>query len=188
MKIKDETIACIEEGHIQGLKLGETELEIIAVGTELVKTVKVIVIDKPQEGYKLHESLNLNEKIITNIVPKTVVSDFKSKIELTNLTVVIKDINGKELSDDSNIGTGTTIIFLKEDNAEYDKLTVAVCGDVTGDGIINSADLLKTVKYLKGTSKIDEYAADVTKDEKIDSADLLKTVKYLKGTSEIDFS
>ena len=88
----------------------------------------------------------------------------------------------------ANIGTGTTVTFLKSDNTEYDKLTVIICGDVTGDGLINSADLLKTVRYLKGTTKIDKNAADVTKDGKIDSADLLKTVRYLKGTTKIDFS
>ena len=64
---------------------------------------------------------------------------------------------------------------------------VNICGDVTGDGEVNSADLLKTVKFLKGTTTINEFAADVTKDREVNSADLLKTVKYLKGTATIDF-
>ena len=66
--------------------------------------------------------------------------------------------------------------------------TVVMLGDTNDDGKINSADLLKTVKYLKGTSKLNEngiISADVNHDEKINSADLLKTVKYLKGTSNI---
>lgn len=188
LKVKDETIACIVDGNIKGLKVGETELEIIAKGVELTKTVKIIVKEKPTEGYTLDESLNETNKIITNVSPKTLVSKFKEKIELLNLSVSIKDINDKNLKDTANIGTGTTVTFLKSDNTEYDKLTVIICGDVTGDGLINSADLLKTVRYLKGTTKIDKNAADVTKDGKIDSADLLKTVRYLKGTTKIDFS
>lgn len=183
LKIADESIACIEDGSIKGLKIGETELIVAGVGTNIEVKAKIIVTE---EGYALHESLNLNEKLVTNISEKTVVSKIKDKIALTNLTVIFKDVNNKELKDTANVGTGATITFLRTDGTEYDKLTIKICGDVTGDGLINSADLLKTVKHLKG-SAIDEFAADVTKDGKVNSADLLKTVKYLKGTTEIDF-
>ena len=135
----------------------------------------------------MDENINLSEKVVTNINEKTTVNALKEKITATNLTVVFKNISGNELEDSSYVGTGTAISFLREDGSEYDALTIKICGDVTGDGIINSADLLKTVKCLKGTTTIDEFAADVTKDSKVNSADLLKTVKYLKGTTTIDF-
>ena len=67
--------------------------------------------------------------------------------------------------------------------------TVVVKGDTSGDGTINSADLLKIVKHLKGIStmsdKCYQEAADTNKDGTINSSDLLKIVKYLKGTSSI---
>ena len=65
-----------------------------------------------------------------------------------------------------------------------------IIGDVTEDGLINSADLLKIVKYLKGSVNLDNIqidAADATRDNKINSADLLRIVKYLKGTVEFSF-
>lgn len=77
---------------------------------------------------------------------------------------------------------------IKVNGKEY---TAVVLGDPTCDGIVNSADLLKIVKHLKGTSKISnanvKTAADVNSDNTINSADLLKIVKYLKGTSKIEF-
>ena len=190
LKIQDETIACLVDEQIQGLMVGETILDVIGVDTDITKSVKIIVVEAPQEGYKLDESLSLNSetKVLTNITPNTILSDIKSKIELTNLTLVVKDVNAKEVLDESNVGTSTELTFLKVDGTEYDKLTIVICGEVTGDGIINSADLLKTVKYLKGTSTINIMAADTTKDGEINSADLLKTVKYLNGTSTIDFN
>ena len=188
LKIKDEEIACIVDRSIKGLKIGETELVVSAIGTDITKTAKVIVTEAPKEGYTLSDSLNLTRKVITNVSLETKVSNIKEKIDLLNLAVVIKDSSGKTLSDNANVGTGTTITFLKEDGSKYDKLTIVICGEVTGDGIINSADLLKTVRYLKGTTTIDAFAADVTKDGVINSADLLKTVRYLKGTTTIDFS
>lgn len=190
LKIQDETIACLVDEQIQGLMVGETILDVIGVDTDITKSVKIIVVEAPQEGYKLDESLILNSetKVLTNITPNTILSDVKSKIELTNLTLVVKYVNDKELLDENNVGTDTELTFLKVDGTEYDRITIAICGEVTGDGIINSADLLKTVKYLKGTSTINMTAADTTKDGEINSADLLKTVKYLKGTSTIDFN
>lgn len=188
LKILDENIACIVEGAIQGLTVGETAIEVIGVGTDIVKTAKIIVIEAPQEGYELHESLILSDtKIVTNIEPSTLLRNLKEKIKLTNLTLAVKDVNGKELTDEDTIGTGTTLTFVRADNTEYDKLTVVICGDVTGDGLINSADLFKTVRYLKGNDTIDIQAADVTKDGLINSGDLFKTVRYLKGNDTIDF-
>ena len=190
LKILDETIASLIGDEIQGINLGQTTLEIYGLGTEIVKTVKITVIEKPQEGYLLHQTLNLNKdtKVLTNIEPNVILSELQAKIELTNLSLSVVDSNGKKVEVENNVGTGTTLTFLRADNTEYDKLTIAIRGEVTGDGIINSADLLKTVKYLKGTSSINSVAADVTKDGIINSADLLKTVKYLKGTSTIDFN
>ncbi len=64
--------------------------------------------------------------------------------------------------------------------------TLAMVGDANGDGVIDSADLLKIVKHLKELSKIDILSAgDANRDGIIDSADLLKIVKYLKGTTSI---
>lgn len=209
-KILDETIATFVDGEIYGVSLGETVLEITGVETEVVKTVVVKVIqsqeeteqpeqpdeptlpEEPQEpeaGYVLDESLNKSEtNILTNVKPETLLSDLNSKIKLTKLTLIVKDAGGKQLTDDSVVGTGTTLTFLNEDSTEHTKLTLVIRGDVTGDGLINSADLFKTVRYLKGNDTIDMQAADVTADGLINSGDLFKTVRYLKGNDTIDFN
>lgn len=65
---------------------------------------------------------------------------------------------------------------------------VTIKGDTNGDGIINSADLLKVVKHLTGASTLDGAylkASDCNGDGTINSADLLKIVKHLNGTSQI---
>ena len=66
--------------------------------------------------------------------------------------------------------------------------TNIVRGDVNGDGIVNSADLLKIVRHLKNLSSLQPInwkAADCNDDDKINSSDLLKIVKFLKGTGTI---
>ena len=191
LKILDETVACIVDGEIKGLKPGETVLEVYGTGTEIVKTAKVIVTEKIiiEVGYKLHESLNLSEtKVLTNVSTNTTVRDLKAKIELTNLTLEIKSVNGEVLTEEQLVGTDTTLVFYKEDGSQYDAITIVILGEVTGDGIINSGDLFKTVRFLKGNDSINEQAADVTKDGIINSGDLFKTVRFLKGNDTINFN
>ena len=71
--------------------------------------------------------------------------------------------------------------------------TVVKMGDCSGDGMINSADLLKIQKYLLKVTNIESNsayfsAADTNFDKTINSADLLKTQKYLLGVGDISIN
>lgn len=107
----------------------------------------------------------------------------KYKIDGENIIIApntaITDIPKATLIGDV-LGTGAKV---KIEDKEY---TLVVKGDCNGDGVIDSADLLKVVKHLKNWSKVQiEKAADTNNDGIIDSADLLKIVKHLKGLSLI---
>ena len=82
----------------------------------------------------------------------------------------------------STFGTGASITY---ENTTY---TLVMLADASGDGIINSADLLKIVKHLKQTAVLQGpalRAADANNDGTVNSADLLKIVKFLKQTGSI---
>ena len=123
--------------------------------------------------------------IIGKITINTEVNTFKSHIRLgAGYTVEVdyKTINGKNL-----LYTGGKT-RIKKNGILYREFTNSITGEITGDGIINSADLLKTVKHLKGTSVLNGAfikAADCNGDNIINSADLLKIVKFLKGTGSL---
>ena len=185
LEIVDAEVACVEDKKVKGVKVGETTLRILGAGTEIVEEVKIIVI--PNESYTIDESVKDTENILTNISTETKVETILSKITTEGLTVKITNEAGTELANDTNVGTGTRLMFVSEDGSTYAEKEIVIRGDVTGDGLINSADLLKIVKYLKGTTTLNAKAADATIDSLVNSADLLKIVKHLKGTSPIDF-
>lgn len=189
LKILDENIAIIVEGEIQGLMPGETTLEIKSSETDIIKTAKVVVLEASQESYKIDDSLYLSEsKILTKLEPKTLVGDLKAKIQVENLTLVIKDSNDNELKEESYVGTGTTVTFLKLDGTIYEKITIVIYGDVDGDGNIFAADYVKIKNYImsEGTlSEVSKIAADVSRDDKIFANDYVIIKNYIMGEGTI---
>lgn len=101
-------------------------------------------------------------------------------------SVVIKDSNGNVKEDGDVIGTGYTITI--SNSAGSNTYTYVMYGDVSGDGEINSADLLKVRQYLLGQINLEgafKTSAYLSGDDEINSADLLKLRQHLLGTSSI---
>lgn len=100
------------------------------------------------------------------------------KDNLKNSAIEIK-------SDNKRIGTGDKISF---NGKTY---TVVVYGDLTGDGEVSIADLVKVRQYLLGkTSLSGAYKESANVDDKsgISIADLVKIRQYLLGKTKISQS
>ncbi len=107
------------------------------------------------------------------------------KIEDNNIIIApgttIESMQGVT-NNSEKFATGANIT-LNENN-----YSLVILGDPNGDGIINSADLLKIVKHLNETAILEGAnlrAADCNNDGITNSADLLKVVKYLNETGSI---
>jgi beta-N-acetylglucosaminidase len=97
-------------------------------------------------------------------------------------TLKNKDSNVNYSTNDI-IATGTLLSFA--DGSSY---TAVIYGDLTGDGKINSADLLKMRQYLLGATTLSgayNEAANIVGSGNINSANLLKLRQYLLGNSDI---
>ena len=144
---------------------------------------------KPSQGTSTAASFvskaNLNQKgnYVTNIDPGTKVSDLKNRFG--NSSIVIKSSNGVALSGNDLMSTGSKISF---PNGEV--VDVVLYGDLTGDGQINSADLLRMRQILLNkvtlSGAYDEASHVYTTSGKINSADLLRLRQHLLGKNQIN--
>ena len=134
-----------------------------------------------KSGYKLSGSYISG--IGVNTKASSIINSFKKSDASVN--VVIKNSSGKVIDADY-VGTGSIIeLSLGESSIKY---TVVIYGDVSGDGKINSLDLLKVQKHILGINKLgDAYstAGDASGDGKINSLDLLKIQKHILGINLI---
>ncbi len=126
--------------------------------------------------------LSTSGNYITKINPGTDVATIKAAVENMGGSVTIQNNSGKTVNS-GTIGTGFKIIF--SGNTTY---TAVIYGDISGDGKINSLDLLKAQKHILKSSILsgsNVTAADASKDGKVNSLDLLKIQKDILGSAKI---
>lgn len=127
-------------------------------------------------GYKVTDGTNL-----TNILPKTPVSDFKSiLVNNSNDYVVVVKKNGNLVTSGS-VSTGATVEIqdkqghtLKDTNGKLYVYDVIVKGDVNGDGMADSLDSLLIKSHRAEVSRLagaQAMAADIDADGDIDLDD-----------------
>lgn len=181
MTSDDTSIFTVSDGKIHGVKKGSANLTIEATdGSGIKKTIKVTVV----ELFTTTSNYELDETYIINVLPETTY-----QVALSNFAdqgnVKIYDASGKEVSK-GNVSTGFKA--KKTISGKTTEYTFVVLGDVTGEGTINSADLLKIRQHLlEAITLKDEYfySADTTKDKIINSADLLRVRQHLLGINLI---
>ncbi|MHB1454090.1 MAG: S8 family serine peptidase [Saccharofermentanales bacterium] len=125
---------------------------------------------------------------ITNIAPKTTVSELLSRLNTSAGTYKVLNSKGVAITTGS-IGTGTRIQLLGSRNQVVDELTVVIYGDVNGDGSVNALDLLAIKKKLLGQSQLTGASAEagnINRDASgVNALDLLAIKKQLLGQKQI---
>lgn len=173
-----------------------------------IKTISVVVTaengDKKTYSIKINKSndiaLSIGEIInlakiksdgiyLSGFILGTDVSKIKEQLQKPESKAKISITNSGGSNKSSGIvSTGDKITITS--GSETKTFTVVIYGDLTGDGNINSADLLKMRQHLIGTSKLSGaklVAANVEQNNSsINSADLLRLRQHLIGSKKIN--
>ena len=110
-------------------------------------------------------------------IPNATVKDIK---DLLGAETVIKNANGEVLSDEAKLATGCTV---------NDTYSLAVLGDVNGDGNITAGDYVNIKNHIMGVSPLSDInkdGADVNGDGNISAGDYVKVKNYIMGTGTIE--
>lgn len=183
--IEDQTVAKVENGKIKGIKEGLTKVTLTTKdGSNLSCSFNLKVSDSVVTIKELNSD---SDNMVTNVSLGSTVSNIKSKIE-TKYTKKIFDKNNTELSDNDKVGTGSKI-KIYNGSSLIEEYTIVIYGDITGDGLINSADLLNIRQHMLGMENLQGCyfkAGNVSKtDNLINSLDLLKIKQHVLGVSLI---
>lgn len=135
----------------------------------------------PEENVNFLELLSVSKTngYITGYDVYTKVIDVINKIG-GNANITVKNTNGDVLESSSFVGTGTIMELSKGNKNE--RFVYVLKGDTNGDGVINSADLLKLRQHLLETNVLSgafKEACKLANNDTINSADLLKLRQYL---------
>lgn len=154
------------------------------VGDEIILESNLVLypIFKESFTYSINDYfVDENNSIISKIIVGTTESNFKSHIKLgANYNVIIDTKNSLLYT-----GGKTKIRNLNGLVKEYVNVVI---GDINGDGITNSADLLKIRQHLIGVKPLEGIyftSADINYDSIVNSADLLRIRQHLIGTKLI---
>lgn len=172
------------QGKIAAIKQGNAVVTVKSQDSNIKKEIEVEVLENiPKEELKFDENLRIDGNIISNLDYKNMtVSKIKSYIT-TIYTVQIENHKGEVLKDNELAGTGSKIKIINEKGEVKAKYLILLYGDVTGDGKINSVDLLVLQRHILEIQKIDEIfkkAGNIKKDgKKPTSVDLLLIQRHI---------
>lgn len=132
--------------------------------------------------HKLGEIIIDDEKKIIHVKKRCTYQDIIDYLKELSFGGDIVDNHGNVLDVSDGIKSGSKIIF---DNGEY---MISLLGDINGDGLINTGDVLKIHRYVLGKIEVMEdvyiYSSHINSDNLINTGDVMKLHRYVLGKIE----
>ena len=190
-KINDEGIASIDtDGTILAKNIGKTEIQAIPEENNSLSTSCTLYVVRNLEENEISfdSSVNVTNFEITGIdYNKNTVLDMKNNIT-TNLELEFVNYKGEVLKDSDYLGTGSKI-RVKENGSILREYKIIIYGDITGDGKINSVDLLMLQRHILELINLEDVflkSAIINKiNKKPTSVDLLLIQRHILGLQYI---
>jgi hypothetical protein len=130
---------------------------------------------------KSSSSYTREEMLLEKVQENTTVQELLSQFE--NEVLEVLDKNGKKISGSSLVGT-CSMINLYNNGVLVDSVTVVILGDVDGNGIVDTTDVVRVKAAFLGSFLLDDaesIAADVDCNGIIDTTDYMRVKSHFIG-------
>ena len=190
--LNDDIAKVSKDGKITGIKEGKTEILVKSEDSKIEKQIEVTVRKKLDESQlKFDKNLTIKGNIISGFDYKNMTVENIKKYITTNYKIQFENYKEELLQDTALCGTGSKIKIIKEETNEVSaEYVILLYGDVTGDGKINSVDLLILQRDILEIEKLDEIfkkAGNIAKNgKKPTSVDLLLIQRHILELKEIE--
>lgn len=178
-------------GTITAIGEGNTKIIVQAEEGNITKEIQITVVPKLQEEEIIfNETLNVEQGVISGWNLENLnVSKIKEQIN-TIYTIEIYNHTGEKLTDEQRTGTGSIIRLVDENGIIKMEYKIVIYGDVSGDGKINSMDLLVLQRHILEIEKLKGIfmqAGNINKNGKNPSSlDSLIIQRHILGLKEIE--
>lgn len=165
---------------------GVAKVELVVTAEDGTKTTYIINVKQValQENIKVEDIVNkmgvkVDKTTIYGISPDTVISTLVNTVSKNKGSAVVTDCNGKAKNSGSYV-TGDKITI--KGTSESVTYTIAVRGDINGDGVVKINDLILLQSHILQTRKLSDInylAADVNYDGVIKINDLILVQSHI---------
>ena len=134
-----------------------------------------------EELYCKSNEYKIENEYISKIEKEKTKKEFVKTLK-TNGAIKILKQDGKELNENEFVGTGMILEITKND--EKIQLTIAIMGDLSGDGKVTAQDLSTINKCILGILELENQhkkAADLDENDKLTVTDLSEVNKMILG-------
>ena len=178
-------------GKITAIEEGTTKIIVQTEDGNITKEIQITVVPKIQEGeITFDENLKVEQDIISGWNLENLnVSKIKEQIN-TIYTIEIYNHAEKKLTDEQRAGTGSKIRLVDENGIIKMEYKILIYGDLSGDGKINSMDLLVLQRHILEIQKLEGIfmkAGNINKNGKNPSSlDSLIIQRHILEIKEIE--
>ena len=189
---ENSNIAQIDNaGKITAIEEGTTKIIVQTEDGNITKEIQITVVPKIQEGeITFDENLKVEQDIISGWNLENLnVSKIKEQIN-TIYTIEIYNHAEEKLTDEQRVGTGSKIRLVDENGIIKMEYKILIYGDLSGDGKINSMDLLVLQRHILEIQKLEGIfmkAGNINKNGKNPSSlDSLIIQRHILEIKEIE--
>ena len=178
-------------GKITAIEEGTTKIIVQTEDGNITKEIQITVVPKIQEGeITFDENLKVEQDIISGWNLENLnVSKIKEQIN-TIYTIEIYNHAEEKLTDEQRVGTGSKIRLVDENGIIKMEYKILIYGDLSGDGKINSMDLLVLQRHILEIQKLEGIfmkAGNINKNGKNPSSlDSLIIQRHILEIKEIE--